>query len=142
MKCGQEFNCIIKKTIQAASIVANLLHYDKSDPDENAQLAKTDELVAWLSRIPTTEGNRGTDHRSASGLIRHLRMLIETSRADSGAIRSSSEVYIRSVQDKIGNGNPDSRSKSFSSPSSDSTKSNSDDTNDVSPKKSITSTIR
>ena len=90
----------IEKTMQAASVVANLIAFDKSNPDENARLAKTDELKEYL-------GGGAAGGITASALSRYLPMLIETSRADSAAVRSSNEgQYIRDVQDKIDNGNP------------------------------------
>ena len=93
----------IKKTMTKQDVVDNLLLFDKSDPDENSRLSKTDELVAWLSK--TTEGNGGL-HNSASGLIRNLPMLIETSRADSDAVHKQIEIeYIHCVQEKIDGGN-------------------------------------
>ena len=91
----------IEKTMQAASVLANLIAFDKSNPDKNARRIKIDELKKYLS------GGTAGGATTASALISRLPMLIETSRAGSGAVRISQEIeYIHRVQDKIDNGHP------------------------------------
>ena len=81
-------------------VVDNLFALAKSNPDKNARLAKANELQEYLST-----GTGGAD--LARSLINRLPMLIETSGADSGTVRSSTDIqYIRSVQDQIDDGNP------------------------------------